>query len=105
MATYETPHETRLRELSEEWHAPACDTDSGGACILHEEEKAAWRAGWKERHKQSIAAALPMEVCHACGAATHREHLVACDACGNLRAYCCSCLDNEDPTCRLEYEH
>lgn len=35
---------TALTEAAEEWHAPSCDADAGGACILHAEEKEAWIA-------------------------------------------------------------
>ena len=31
-----------LTELAEAWHAPNCEVDAGGACILHTDQKEAW---------------------------------------------------------------
>ena len=33
---------TKLMELAEAWHAPDCEVDAGGGCILHSDEKEAW---------------------------------------------------------------
>lgn len=33
-----------LTDAAAEWHAPSCDVDAGGGCILHAEEKEAWIA-------------------------------------------------------------
>lgn len=34
-----------LNERAMAWHAPQCEVDAGGACVLHADEKEAWMAG------------------------------------------------------------
>jgi hypothetical protein len=42
LVTIRSDMTTNLMELAEAWHAPDCEVDAGGACILHLDEKEAW---------------------------------------------------------------
>lgn len=36
-----------IREMAEAWHAPNCMVDAGGACIVDDDIKDAWIAGYQ----------------------------------------------------------
>lgn len=73
----------KLRELAEHWHAPHCNIDAGGACILHAEEKEAWIAGYQTLLAEHDRLRASFDAHHPLNSAEGYR----CDVCGEDHPY------------------